>query len=154
PALTASIAVPSDSNVTAQQRPSGPNDVKPDACAGITLGGGNLLVLGGSGGDALSGGSGDDCIVAGGGDDTMHGGAGAAACIGGAGPNIAIDCETMINAPPLPEPLIAPASASLDGVDATTPTSCISAAEAPAETTVPPEPAPAPCEPAPAAPTE
>jgi Ca2+-binding RTX toxin-like protein len=104
PAFTAGIVEPGDANVGSQLRASGPNDVKPGACAGIDLGApGNSLLLGGAGDDTLVGGAGDDCIVGGGGDDKLVGGAGNDVCIGGAGTNTAQGCETMIDASP-PDP--------------------------------------------------
>jgi Ca2+-binding RTX toxin-like protein len=97
-ALAAGNAVSSSSLGTAT-RSIGPNDLKPAACAHITIqviltGNGNLsggnqntLVIGGPGNQTLSGGPGQDCIVAGGGTNSLSGGPGADVLIGGPGTN-------------------------------------------------------------------
>jgi Ca2+-binding RTX toxin-like protein len=75
----------------------GANDLKPAACAGITVttvlpGSGTIsgsdaseLILGGSGDDTITAGGGDDCILGGGGNDLIQGQSGTDVCIGGPG---------------------------------------------------------------------
>lgn len=112
-ALTAGNAVP-QTNASEELRSVGPNDVKPAACAGITLTatvigsgivtgtGANELILGGSGGDTITGLGGTDCIVGGGGNDIIDGGLGTDVCIGGPGTDtfvtviLVATCETAI----------------------------------------------------------
>jgi Ca2+-binding RTX toxin-like protein len=81
--------------------------IKPSACSSITVTnivggsgtfsgtGGNDLILGSSGLDAISGGNGDDCIIGGSGLDTINGGGGTDVCIGHAGVTF-LFCETHI----------------------------------------------------------
>ena len=86
------------------------NDIKPAACAGITLtdiqtgsgviigvGNRNELVLGSPGVDTIDGKLGDDCILGGGGDDDITGAQGTDVCIGGgqAG-DVFATCETEV----------------------------------------------------------
>lgn len=88
-------------------RSIGPQDLKPAACASLTLtslvtGSGLIngtaaadLVLGSSGIDTVTAGNGDDCILGGGGADIISGGAGTDVCIGGPGVDVLdITCET------------------------------------------------------------
>ncbi len=89
-------------------RSIGPNDLKPAACAGITLTNlvtgsgivtgtnGNDLILGSPGSDDLRGNNGNDCILGGGGNDALRGGAGTDVCIGGPGNDTFSGCETQI----------------------------------------------------------
>jgi Ca2+-binding RTX toxin-like protein len=91
------------------QRAITPNDLKPDACAGISLtaklsgsgtfnGGNPSELLTGSGiRDTVDGGNGDDCIIGGAGDDSLRGSGGVDVCIGGAGnDSMHPSCETAI----------------------------------------------------------
>jgi Ca2+-binding RTX toxin-like protein len=88
-------------------------EIKPAACAGITLTAvlicppnctgtnANELILGSAAADSLRGGGGDDCILGGDGDDTLRGDAGNDICIGGNGtdtfpPPGNPTCETRI----------------------------------------------------------
>lgn len=83
-------------NVIAQ----GANDLKPTACAGLTLSSkvtgtgtfagssSNDLVVGDGGGVTIDGGDGDDCILGGGGNDNLTGGAGYDICIGNGGVDV------------------------------------------------------------------
>jgi Ca2+-binding RTX toxin-like protein len=90
-------------------RSIGPQDLKPAACASLTLtnlvtGSGAIngtnaadLVLGSSGIDTVLAGNGNDCVLGGGGADIINGGAGADVCIGGPGIDVFdISCETQI----------------------------------------------------------
>ncbi len=71
------------------------NDLKPAACAALTLtvvrgpapGGGNAnaLILGTSASESINGNRGRDCILGGGGNDTLRGNGGSDVCIGGPG---------------------------------------------------------------------
>jgi hypothetical protein len=89
------------------------NDLKPSACAAITLtdpvycptgpGGAcdgtdaSELVIGTTGPDDIRSGKGDDCIVGGGGDDNIRGQQDTDVCIGGPGANsFHPSCETEI----------------------------------------------------------
>jgi Ca2+-binding RTX toxin-like protein len=112
-ALTAANTVPqtkADESASAV----GPNDLKPSACAGITVStlvigsgpiagsGANELIIGGAGPDTITGLGGTDCIVAGGGADVIDGGLGTDVCIGGPGTDTFVTlvvvptCETAI----------------------------------------------------------
>jgi Ca2+-binding RTX toxin-like protein len=90
-------------------RPIGAQDLKPAACASLSLtnvvtGSGAIngtnaadLVLGSSGTDTMLAGNGNDCVVGGGGADVINGGAGTDVCIGGPGVDVIdITCETSI----------------------------------------------------------
>lgn len=103
-----------------------PEQLKPDACGGITvhtvvLGGtgtnGNDLILGTAASDWLDGLAGDDCLVAGSsldvlfggdGDDVLIGGPGFDLCFGGAGADVYVQCELRLGPigrrPPGPRP--------------------------------------------------
>jgi len=85
------------------------NDVKPSACAGITLAGittgsgtvndgsGSNLVLGSAVIDAIRGNNGNDCIVGGAGNDNLRGDGGTDVCIGGGGTDtFNSSCETQL----------------------------------------------------------
>jgi Ca2+-binding RTX toxin-like protein len=83
----------------------GVNDLKPAACAGITLStlvvgvngtSSDDLLLGTAGIDIMNGGAGNDCILGGGGADTIAGGTGTDVCIGGPGTDTFSSCETSI----------------------------------------------------------
>jgi Ca2+-binding RTX toxin-like protein len=91
------------------QRAITPNDLKPDACAAISVtakltGSGTItgtaaseLITGSGGADTIDGGGGNDCIVGGGGVDNLRGSGGTDVCIGGAGnDSIHPSCETAI----------------------------------------------------------
>jgi len=83
------------------------NNLKPEACSGLSLTNivsgsgvitgteGNDLIIGSSGNDTISGLGGNDCILGGTGDDTIDGGDGGNdVCIGGSGANTYSNCET------------------------------------------------------------
>lgn len=105
--LTATNTVP-PTHAGLVTRSIGPNDLKPAACAGITLtnlvtGSGNVtgtngndLILGSPGSDELRGRGGNDCILGGGSNDDLDGGPGSDVCIGGPGTDVFIRCETWI----------------------------------------------------------
>jgi hypothetical protein len=104
-AFAAANTVPA-TNLGRIQQPIGANDLKPAACAGVTLdtvvagatgGAGNDLVLGTAAAETLKGNGGDDCIVGGGGNDSLNGGAGTDVCIGGPGTDsFNPTCETQV----------------------------------------------------------
>jgi Ca2+-binding RTX toxin-like protein len=104
-AFAAANTVPA-TNLGRIQQPIGANDLKPAACAGITLdtvvagttgGSGNDLVLGTAAAETLKGNGGDDCIVGGGGNDSLNGSAGTDVCIGGPGTDsFNPACETQV----------------------------------------------------------
>ena len=83
------------------------NDLKPAACAGLSLTNliigsgtltgtsGNDLILGSSGVDVIDGLGGNDCILGGGGDDLITGGDGNDVCQGGPGNDSFSTCETQ-----------------------------------------------------------
>ena len=83
----------------------GINDIKPAACAGISLTNlitgagtitgtdGNDLILAGAGADNIDGLGGNDCILGGGGDDSLTGGDGGDICLGGPGTDTFTTCE-------------------------------------------------------------
>jgi Ca2+-binding RTX toxin-like protein len=91
-------------------RSIGAQDLKPAACASLTLtnvvtGSRSIsgttaadLVLGSSGIDNMTAGNGNDCVVGGGGADIISGGAGTGVCIGGPGIDVLdpLTCETAI----------------------------------------------------------
>lgn len=97
-ALTAANTVPA-THAGVSTRSIGANDLKPSACAGITLaqlvtGSGtftgttaNELILGSFRNDNINGGGGNDCILGGGGNDNFREppGANSTVCIGGPG---------------------------------------------------------------------
>ncbi len=107
-ALTAANTVPATS-LGKTTLPITPNDLKPAACAGIsvtaivtgsgTFSGGNPseLILGSAGVDTIRGGAGNDCILGGGGNDSLRGDGGTDVCIGGPGTDTFFaSCETQI----------------------------------------------------------
>lgn len=106
-ALTAANTVP-DHDRADRATSQDADDLKPDACNGITLttvleapnlngGAANELILGGGNGETITGGGGDDCIMGGGGNDTIDGGLGTNVIIGGPGTDTCLagsdDCE-------------------------------------------------------------
>ena len=106
-ALTAGNTVPA-TNAGFVTRAIGACDLKPAACAGMTLTNlvvgtgtfngtaGNDLILGGPGNDTINGKAGDDCILGGGGNDSINGGGGNDVCIGGPGNDTFAGCRTAI----------------------------------------------------------
>ena len=83
----------------------GADNLKPAACAGITLTtlisgvtgtSGNDLLLGTSAANTMNGAGGNDCILGGGGNDAITGGAGTDVCIGGPGTDTFTTCETTV----------------------------------------------------------
>lgn len=106
-AVAATNTVPA-TRVTDQIRSVGVNDLKPSACAALSLTNlvtgtgsltgtaGNDLILASSSADTIDGLGGDDCILGGGGDDLITGGPGTDVCIGGPGTDIFATCETEI----------------------------------------------------------
>jgi Ca2+-binding RTX toxin-like protein len=108
PALTGANTVPATRAGT-DTRAIGLNDVKPAACAGITVTtlvsgsgviagtSGNDLVLGSASLDSVTAGLGDDCVLGGDGDDTIDGGVlGQDICIGGPGTDTFVSCEVEV----------------------------------------------------------
>ena len=105
--LTAANTVPA-SRAGDSSRAADPNDLKPSACAGITvtakltgagaINGSNAaeLITGSAGVDTITARNGDDCLLGGAGDDSLNGGAGTDVCIGGAGTNTFAQCETTL----------------------------------------------------------
>jgi Ca2+-binding RTX toxin-like protein len=104
---TAANSVPA-TRAGISSRSVGAQDLKPAACASLTLtnvvtGSGLVngttaadLVLGSSGIDTLLAGNGNDCVLGGAGADIINGGAGTDVCIGGAGIDVFdITCETQ-----------------------------------------------------------
>lgn len=104
--FTATNEVP-PSRAGLEEKPAGPNDLKPPECDSITLtekvsGSGTFsgtaaadLVVASASADTVDGGDGSDCIVGGDGDDTLKGSAGTDVCIGGGGnDSFDPDCET------------------------------------------------------------
>jgi Ca2+-binding RTX toxin-like protein len=108
-ASTAANSVPA-TRAGSSSRSIGAQDLKPAACASLTLtnvvtGSGSIsgttaadLVLGSSGIDTVTAGNGNDCVVGGGGADIINGGAGTDVCIGGPGIDVLdpLTCETAI----------------------------------------------------------
>lgn len=106
-ALTGTNVVPA-THAGISSRATGPNDVKPSECAGITVtarvqGSGTItgtasaeLVIGSTGIDTMSGLGGDDCLVGGGGNDVVDGGLGTDVCLGGPGTDTFLSCETQV----------------------------------------------------------
>ncbi len=106
-AVAATNTVPA-TRATDQSRSVGVNDLKPSACAALSLTNlitgtgtingtnGNDLILGSSGVDTIEGRIGNDCILGGGGNDSINGGAGTDVCIGGPGTDTFNSCETRI----------------------------------------------------------
>jgi Ca2+-binding RTX toxin-like protein len=103
-AIAAANTVPF-TRVTDQSNSVDINDLKPYACAGISLTNlvsgsgtltgtpGNDLILGSSGADMIDGLGGNDCIIGGGGDDQINGGDGNDVCISSTGNDIFANCE-------------------------------------------------------------
>jgi Ca2+-binding RTX toxin-like protein len=92
-------------NAGQQSVPVTAEDIKPAACAGITLTNivsgsgtltgtaGNDLMIGSGGADVIDGLGGDDCVLGSGGDDTLAGNEGKDVCLGGTGDDLFTDCE-------------------------------------------------------------
>jgi len=103
-AFAAGITV-SPANVGQESMTVTINDLKPSACAGLSLtqivsGAGTLtgtsdndLILGSSGTDVVDGLGGDDCILGGGGEDSLTGNDGSDVCLGGPGDDVFATCE-------------------------------------------------------------
>jgi Ca2+-binding RTX toxin-like protein len=106
-AVTGTNVVPA-THAGISTRATGPNDVKPSSCSGITVtarvsGSGLItgtaaseLVLGSTGLDTISGLGGNDCIVGGDGNDIIDGGLGTDVCLGGPGTDTFLSCETQV----------------------------------------------------------
>jgi Ca2+-binding RTX toxin-like protein len=105
--FAAANAVPA-TNADRVQSAVAANDLKPAACAGITVTtlrvvsgvfvgtNANELILASAGIDDLDGRAGADCIVGGAGADLIRGGGGGDVCIGGPGIDVFASCETQI----------------------------------------------------------
>jgi Ca2+-binding RTX toxin-like protein len=106
-AATATNNVPT-SNADQLSQGTGANELKPAACAGITLTtivtgdgatvngtAGNDLILGGPSNNRLNGNGGTDCMLGGAGNDNLRGGAGNDICIGGPGTDTFNSCATQ-----------------------------------------------------------
>lgn len=107
-AVTATNVVP-PSNAGSSAQSIAANDLKPAACASLTLAGiatgsgtfndtnASNLVLGSAGADSIRGRGGSDCILGGGGNDFLRGDTGTDVCIGGPGADTFHGtCETQI----------------------------------------------------------
>lgn len=106
-AFAAGITV-SPSNVDEKSIPVNAEDLKPSACAGLTLtqvisgsgtltgSNGNDLIIGSSGADMIDGLGGNDCILGGSGDDSLTGSEGSDVCLGSPGYDIFTDCEVEV----------------------------------------------------------
>jgi Ca2+-binding RTX toxin-like protein len=106
-AVTGTNAVPA-THAGISSRATGPNDVKPTNCSGITVtarisGSGLItgtaaseLVLGSAAIDTISGLDGNDCILGGDGNDVIDGGLGTDVCLGGPGTGTFVSCETQV----------------------------------------------------------
>lgn len=106
-AFAAGISIPA-SNIEKQTIAVTAEDIKPAACAGLSLtniisGSGTLtgtpandLIIGSALADTIDGGGGNDCILGGGGDDTLIGNEGTDVCLGGPGTDSFITCETEV----------------------------------------------------------
>jgi Ca2+-binding RTX toxin-like protein len=105
-ALGSNVVPATHASVSTQA--TGPNDVKPSACNGITVtarvtGSGVItgtaaseLVLGSTSLDTINGLTGNDCIVGGDGNDVIDGGLGTDVCLGGPGTDTFVSCETQV----------------------------------------------------------
>ena len=106
-AFAAGINV-SSSNVDQKSLQVRADDLKPSACAGLSLtrvlsgsgiltgSSGNDLIIGSSGTDIIADLGGDNCILGGGGDDSLTGNGGYDVCIGGPGNDIFVNCEVEV----------------------------------------------------------
>lgn len=104
-AFAAGISVP-DTKVGTESIPNYANDIKPPACASLSLTNtisgsgtitgttGNDLIIGSADADSIDGLGGDDCILGGDGDDAITGGDGNDVCLGGPGIDIFVTCES------------------------------------------------------------
>ena len=108
-ALTATNVVPATRAGSAVPGAPTANQLKPAACASLSLttvlaGAGTItgtgaaeLVLGSAGVDTMRGAAGTDCLVGGAGNDSLRGDGGTDVCIGGAGTDtFDSTCETRI----------------------------------------------------------
>ena len=108
-AVTATNVVPSSRAGSSTGAPPTANELKPAACAAITLNrittgsgtfndtGTSNLVLGSAGVDTIRGNNGDDCILGGGGNDSLRGDGGTDICIGGPDTDtFHVTCEIQI----------------------------------------------------------
>jgi Ca2+-binding RTX toxin-like protein len=106
--LTASTVVPG-SKAGRNVRAISDDDLKPAACAALTVngvttgsgtfndGGQSHLVLGSAAVDTIRGQGGNDCILGGGANDSLRGDGGTDVCIGGPGTDtFHASCETQI----------------------------------------------------------
>ncbi|HEX9839145.1 MAG TPA: hypothetical protein VGA72_07360 [Anaerolineales bacterium] len=103
-AFAAGITV-SPSNIDEKSVPVTADDLKPSACAGLSLtqvisgsgiltgSSGNDLIIGSSGADIIAGLGGNDCILGGGGDDALTGNDGNDVCLSGPGNDSFTTCE-------------------------------------------------------------
>ena len=106
-AFAAGISISAE-NAGQQSLPLTADDIKPAACASISLTNivrgygvltgttGNDLIIGSSTADVIDGLGGNDCVLGGGGDDSLNGNEGNDICLGGVGTDIFTDCETEI----------------------------------------------------------
>jgi Ca2+-binding RTX toxin-like protein len=106
-AITGTNVVPA-THAGISTQATGPNEVKPSSCSGITVTayvsgsgvvngtGASELVLGSTGVDTISGLGGNDCIVGGGGNDIIDGDLGTDVCLGGPGTDTFVSCETQV----------------------------------------------------------
>ncbi len=115
-AFAASVSISGSNNIGALSVVPGAQNLKPPACASLTLTNivrgsglingtpGNDLILGSAIADTINGLGGNDCILAGSGDDIIDGGddddivdggAGTDVCTLGAGTNTSYNCETL-----------------------------------------------------------
>jgi Ca2+-binding RTX toxin-like protein len=104
-AFAAGISIPA-SNIEKQSITVTAEDIKPAACAGLSLtdtisGSGTLtgtpaneLIIGSALADTIDGAGGNDCILGGSGDDTITGNDGIDVCLGGPGTDGFVTCET------------------------------------------------------------
>lgn len=108
-AVTATNVVPATRAGSSSLGPATANQLKPGACASLTLtgvlvGSGTFndsnaanLVLGSAGVDSIRGRGGSDCILGGSGNDALRGDGGTDVCIGGPGTDTFHGtCETQI----------------------------------------------------------
>jgi Ca2+-binding RTX toxin-like protein len=106
-AFAAGISI-SAANAGQQSVPLTAEDIKPAACASVSLTNivrgngtltgttGNDLIIGSAAADIIDGLGGNDCILGGGSDDSLIGNDGDDICLGGVGTDIFTDCETEI----------------------------------------------------------
>jgi len=97
-----------DANAGKQSLTVTAEDIKPTACASLSLTNiisgygtltgttGNDLMIGSAAADVIDGLGGNDCILGGGGSDSLTGNEGSDICLGGGETDIFTDCETEI----------------------------------------------------------